>query len=204
MKMNRSRVIIFQKNPIYQHVKTRLSADVGAVKALQVYEHLLAHLMTSLKGAGLDIVVYYDLFIDPLDGWGSSVDRRVQIDDKDLGRRMYDAVTYELQAYQKVMLIGSDCPEIDGKLLHQALDLLNQVDVVVGPAVDGGFYLLGMKRLHPDVFQHIKWSTKDVRAQLLSNLGQLNMTLWQLSELMDIDHLSDWEAYLRNYSDVVN
>ena len=98
----------------------------------------------------------------------------------------------------KVLIIGSDCPELSGEILEQAFELLDQHDFVLGPVPDGGYYLLGMRHLEPAVFRDIVWSTETVGAKTLEKIADLGKTVVLLPMLDDIDEAEDWKAYLEN------
>ena len=95
--------------------------------------------------------------------------------------------------YEKVVIIGSDLPDLEERHILEAFEQLNTNDVVLGPAKDGGYYLLGMKKLHPQIFQDKKWGTTSVREETLKNLEKVTVHL--LEELNDVDVLEDIENH---------
>ena len=97
----------------------------------------------------------------------------------------------------KVLIIGSDCPELSSAALDAAFDVLNSADFVVGPVLDGGYYLLGMSEMTPSVFHNIAWSTETVLTETLGKIRALGKSFALLPLLTDIDEAGDWEAYLK-------
>ncbi len=110
---------------------------------------------------------------------------------EDLGERMHSAIATGLQQYQSVVLIGSDCPAITSAYLRSTLQALDSVDVVLGPAADGGYVLVAMKSAEQGVFAGVDWSTPRVLQQTRENLGALNLSYVELPVLNDIDRPED-------------
>ncbi|UZR94379.1 TIGR04282 family arsenosugar biosynthesis glycosyltransferase [Chondrinema litorale] len=187
-------LIIFTKNPALGKVKTRLAKTIGDQKALAVYNQLLQ--LTQKTTATLPYlkIVYYDNFVDENDIWlNNSYSKKLQKKGS-LGEKMYDAIdTAFNNKASKVVIIGSDCPEISPKIIIEAFNSLNKFDTVIGPANDGGYYLLGMSKFIPDVFKNKNWSTSTVKHDTISDLKNLNKSIHFLPELTDIDKEADYE-----------
>ncbi|MBN8825424.1 MULTISPECIES: TIGR04282 family arsenosugar biosynthesis glycosyltransferase [unclassified Spirosoma] len=192
-------LIVFVKNPIPGQVKTRIARTVGDAKALDVYQHLLAytqHLVSEFKGR---CAVYYGDFVNADDGWNPFV--KYQQAGVDLGERMHHAFDEQFRAGAgKVVIIGSDCFDITSSHIHNAFAALDTVDVVIGPATDGGYYLLGMDQLQPFLFQDMPWSQPELRQLTELAILQHGLTYAQLDELTDIDEWTDYEAYVQKTS----
>lgn len=110
---------------------------------------------------------------------------------KDLGERLLTAFRHSFESdAKKVVVIGSDCLNLDQKLIGEAFRKLDDHDLVIGPAADGGYYLLGSKRLHTGLFENIRWSTSDVFRQTLEKAGSLATA--HLPTLADIDSFEDY------------
>ncbi len=110
---------------------------------------------------------------------------------------MYNALLLGLKSYSKVLVVGSDCPFIDEAYLQQALASLNQADVVLGPALDGGYVLIGAGRVHPEWFSGVKWGSAKVLAQTRERLESTGSNWRELEALTDIDRPEDlpcWRA----------
>ncbi len=185
-------LIIFLKNPELGKVKTRLAATIGNEKALELYEQLVSHTLISVKNIMADIFIYFSDNIDEnIFEFENHFFRKIQTG-KDLGERMSNAFeeVFDLW-YDKVLIIGTDCPAINLNLLDDAFDLLNDHDVVIGPATDGGYYLLGSKKFYPELFEHINWSTSTVLDTTIHNCFQNQLAHVLLPQLSDIDDEKD-------------
>jgi len=185
-------LIIFVKNPIPGTVKTRIARTVGNERAVQVYRHLLQHTQQITRLLPWPRVVYYGDFINSNDGW-NGYQKRLQAGN-DLGERMLAAFREQFaEGARQVVIIGSDCLAITPDHLRQAFSALDEADVVIGPATDGGYYLLGMNALHPFLFEDMPWSQPELRQLTELALLQNNLTFERLEELTDIDEWSDYE-----------
>lgn len=185
-------LIIFIKNPVLGKVKTRLAATVGDVTALEVYKELLDHTKKITLLIEADKFLFYADFLQREDEWPT--DRFIKHLQKgnDLGERMYNAFKYTfLNKYQKVIIIGSDCVDLSTSDIEDAYLLLDDNDVVIGPAKDGGYYLLGMKELHQSLFKNISWGTSEVLKQTLSVCKKQHLNYSLLPTLTDIDVEND-------------
>lgn len=189
-------LIIFVKNPIPGTVKTRIARTVGHERATQVYRHLIQHTQQITRYAPYARTVYYADFVNPNDGW-NGFDKALQVG-HDLGERMAHAFRQQLaRGAEKVVIIGSDCLAITGDHLTQAFGALDQTDVVLGPATDGGYYLLGMKRFHENLFVDMPWSQPTLLSRTTQWLEQTNVPYSLLPMLADIDEWDDYEQALR-------
>ena len=189
--MEEKHLIIFIKNPILGKVKTRLAAGIGDEKALEIYEHLLA--ITRTVAANVDAIrhVFYSDEIEH-DKWDDDkFNKHVQEGDN-LGARMSNAFekVFALGAL-KAIIIGSDCPKITSKLIEGAFQELNDKDTVIGPAKDGGYYLLGMKQFHPFLFDNKEWSTDSVFEDTVVDLMENRLSYGRLETLSDLDTIYD-------------
>jgi uncharacterized protein len=187
-----NRLIIFVKNPELGKVKTRLAKTIGDEKALQIYLRLLEHTRKISSKVAVNQAVYYTDFIDSNDIWSESQFRKYLQTGYDLGERMQNAFATAFdEGFEKVVIIGSDCPQLNQAHIQQAFDELLTHDVVIGPAVDGGYYLLGMSQLIPELFTNKLWSSDQVLRQTLADLNRLEYSYYLLDELRDIDTAED-------------
>ncbi|MBO0937786.1 TIGR04282 family arsenosugar biosynthesis glycosyltransferase [Fibrella sp. HMF5335] len=185
------RLVIFVKNPIPGTVKTRIAKTVGVEKATQVYRHLVQYTQQITRYSPWEKVVYYADFVNPNDGWSGY--RKVQQTGNDLGQRMQQAFQDQFATNaERVVLIGSDCLALTQTHLTQAFAALDTADVVIGPATDGGYYLLGMKQLHTDLFANMPWSQPNLLAETELALQRNQLTYSRLETLTDIDEWSDY------------
>lgn len=191
-------LIIFVRNPVHGKVKTRLAKDIGDSKALEIYNLLLQHTFEITKRLACQKFVFYADEIAQNDLWsGGDFEKRLQTGN-DLGERMQNAMNeLFLEGFSQVIIIGSDCFELNANILEEAISQLKQKDTVLGPAQDGGYYLLGLKTLIPELFVNKKWSTNEVAKETITDFIRLNKTYHLLPKLNDIDDASDLR-YFRN------
>lgn len=191
-------LIIFAKKPEWGKVKTRLAVSIGNDGALAVYEKLVTYTQQIVLAHEANSVVYYaDQTAYQEDGWKGI--RKEHQTVGDLGLRMLTAFRKELVAYSKVCIIGTDCAELTTDHITTAFHQLDYYDYVLGPANDGGYYLLGMKKPYDALFQGIDWSTSSVLRQTMSIIKSLGQTCYLLPELIDVDTLEDWELVRKNF-----
>lgn len=190
--MSNPALIIFVKNPEKGKVKTRLAKDIGDEKAVDIYKKLLQHTHHITNQLSVEKYVYYGGYIDWNDMWDLDVyNKRIQVEE-DLGGRMIHAFSelYERE-HDKVIIIGSDCNELSTKILQSAFNSLDDNDVVLGPTYDGGYYLIGMKKLHADLFTGKNWSTESVFEQTIKSIDENDLSYSVLPKLNDVDHKED-------------
>ena len=190
-------LIIFAKNPEEGKVKTRLAKDVGQINALLIYKHLLEHTRQVSTKIDTDRLLFYSSFIPDFDLWpANNFIKHLQSGDN-LGLRMSNAFYQAFSdGYTRVIIIGSDCIELTSDLLSEAFDRLKEYDFVIGPANDGGYYLLGMNSLQPSIFENKAWSTSSVFSQTVDQINDLDKTVHILPRLSDIDTIGDLNQQL--------
>jgi hypothetical protein len=186
--MNRA-LIIFIKNPILGHVKTRLAVDLGAKGALKVYHTLLEYTKEVSAQVSAERYLYYSHQIDQKDSWPNHEFIKKKQSEGDLGRRMFNALQERKEKLK--LIIGSDCPQLMKEDIEAAFTALHDHDLVIGPANDGGYYLVGMKKPHPSLFKGVKWSSETVFSTTLEKAQQQNLKVKILRELVDLDTLDD-------------
>ncbi|WP_247237260.1 TIGR04282 family arsenosugar biosynthesis glycosyltransferase [Telluribacter sp. SYSU D00476] len=196
-------LIIFVKNPIEGKVKTRLAKTVGHTRAVEVYRELLDYtrdITDALSASDLRRTVYYGDFVNEDDLW-NGYDKALQTEG-DLGLRMQEAFREQFAAGAgRVVIIGSDCLDLQVAHLQQAFDTLLTTEVVLGPSTDGGYYLLGMTRLHETLFEEMPWSQPELLEQTISRLQQHGIRYQLLDTLSDID---EWDDYLQAKERLLN
>lgn len=197
LKMQHRGLIIFIKNKEKGKVKTRLAATVGDDEALRIYGQLLELTRAVSTESKTNRYVYYSSHLEENDDWQTPIfQKRVQLGE-DLGARMCNAFETVIQQHQYAVIIGSDCAALNAQIIEQAFDALTTNDLVIGPAFDGGYYLLGMKQLHANLFQDIVWSTETVLRDTLLQAQKMDLSVHQLPILSDIDNETDWNNYLK-------
>lgn len=183
--------MIFVRKPEWGKVKTRLAAAVGNDAALTIYQKLLQHTHSVTSVLKCDKYVYYAESGGENDPWQQGYEKKLQVSG-DLGERMKAAFAELFEkGYQKICIIGSDCFELTTALVETAFLQLNNHDVVIGPALDGGYYGLGMKDSLKDLFAGINWSTEQVLTQTKALVERQALSYWQLPVLPDVDTLAD-------------
>lgn len=187
-------LIIFTRNPELGKCKTRLAKTIGDENALEVYKFLLSHTADISKDIKADRYVFYSEHIKREDLWSADFFRKKLQKGDNLGERMQNAFMELLEmGYEKVLIIGSDLLDLDATIVNDAYAQLEFNDVVIGPAIDGGYYLLGMKNLYHTLFTNKDWGTSTVLNDTLSDLK--NSTVHLLKELNDIDTFEDMQHY---------
>jgi len=186
-------LIIFVRNPELGKVKTRLAQTIGPEKALDIYKQLLQHTLDITKNMAVDKYVFYADYISENDIWKNAGYNRLLQEDAGLGEKMNRAFQMLFEKkYNSVIIIGSDCIELTENIISNAFHSLKDHDAVIGPANDGGYYLLGIKKLHEELFLKKKWSTEEVFPATIKNFYTLGLRFHQLPELIDIDTEEDW------------
>ncbi|MEZ4794574.1 MAG: TIGR04282 family arsenosugar biosynthesis glycosyltransferase [Flavobacteriaceae bacterium] len=196
-------LLIFTRNPELGKCKTRLATKIGAEKALEIYKFLLKHTVSVTQNLNTDKRVYYTDEIWPHDLWDPKVyTKKLQAGDH-LGSRMEQAFREGFQdGYQKIIIIGSDMYDLSQSDLEAAFTALNSHDFVLGPATDGGYYLLGMKKPWPQLFSEKQWGSNSVLKDTLSDLRNERFVL--LPERNDVDvyediaHLKAFQPFLKH------
>lgn len=200
MQNSTTLLMTFTRNPELGKVKTRLAKGIGEKAALEVYIKLLEHTESVLQKINTDKCVWYSVSVRQNDIWpDDSYQKKAQFGN-DLGERMLNAFIDAFQHnYEKVIIIGSDLYDLQPKHIEEAIEALDNNDVVIGPAQDGGYYLLGMKTLQKEAFNPKNWGTETVLADTLNDLDTQKIHL--LETLNDIDHAEDLEPYeaFKNY-----
>lgn len=193
-------LLLFIKNPVLGHVKTRLAATTGDEQALEIYKFLLAKTKAAALEANAERWLWYSQSVNADDEWRAEDFTKKQQPEGDLGARMSAAFRAAFEAgAERVVIIGSDCPDVTGRLIDESFDRLKAgVNVVLGPTFDGGYYLLGMDRFYPILFENINWSTETVLAETCEKAASSGLSVSQLVMLNDIDTEDDWTSYIAN------
>ena len=183
-------LLIFTRNPELGKGKRRLAATVGDQAALDIYNFLLEHTVKITCGLYTDKIVYYSDEIWEQDIWDNKIyEKKLQVGD-DLGTRMRNAFQDGFASgYEKIVIIGSDMYDLSQEDLEEAFRVLAPNDFVLGPAEDGGYYLLGMKKLKPALFKDKEWGTETVLRDTLNDLENEKKIL--LKTKNDVDYYED-------------
>ena len=187
--MKKPLLLVFCKNPILGKAKTRLAVSIGEEKALEVYHALLQKTALVLFDVDVDIQLYYSSHIDHDDIFQKpSITKKVQTGN-DLGIRMANAFKEGFKSYSPIVVIGTDLWTLDVFDIHKAFEALQTSGTVIGPSADGGYYLLGLQKFIPALFENKKWGTPTVLSNSLNDLKKEDVYL--LEEKNDIDTYND-------------
>jgi uncharacterized protein len=185
-------LIIFARTPIIGKVKTRVAAESGGHFALKLHNYLLSH---TLSICNIKSCKKFLFLSDPLLGKEQDFEgfNILFQEGSDLGIRMSHAAEMIFQeGFQKVIIIGSDCLDLTSDIINEAFNHLDSQDIVLGPAFDGGYYLIGMKEFQSELFKNIPWSTSEVLPLTLKKCHTSSYQVKILKKLNDIDHLKDF------------
>lgn len=192
----RSRLLVFVKAPRPGFVKTRLAQGVGPAESARIYERLATHLLR-----GLSPLPQVELHHAPADA-GKEVRpwllrpewRALPQAEGELGHRLEAAFRQGFASgAAKLAVIGSDCPWVTPEDVEEAWRLLEGNDLVLGPAEDGGYWLIALKAPHPGLFDGIAWSTGEVLTQTMAKATELKLKCQLLRVLSDVDTVEDWQ-----------
>ena len=196
-RASHARVVMMLKAPLEGYAKTRLASSIGDQGAQDAYEELLKVIFDSLEG-----LPDMELRVSPKEclNWARSMCRRpdwsVQWQgDGNLGERLERAARETLIHHSAVILIGADCPYIQPEDIAKAFAALETHEAVIGPARDGGYWLLGLKKPFPDLFTRMPWSTHQVFQETVHRLERMRVPYQRLRLLEDVDELGAWQRF---------
>jgi len=201
--MKKTAIIIFIKNPDLGRVKKRLAKTLGDEKALDIYKEMLEHTQNITKALSVDKYLFYDRVKDMHDSWQNDVYHKEVQTSSYMSTRISSAFKKIFaKGYERVVIIGSDCLELDERMIRLAFRQLEHFDTVVGPTKDGGFYLLGMNEFTPEIFKVQSWGTSSLTTNIVRVIHTLHKTVFMLSELagiVTVDDLNDNLKQLVNH-----
>lgn len=198
MKKSKRAIVICAKNPVLGTCKTRLAATIGEDSALAVYIEFMKYYAQMVSEVEADVYIYFANGFPNLAGevgliWEKYIWRK-QVEG-DLGKRMFTAMKDLLnEDYEKVVLLGTDCPQMKALDIEKAYDELNDVDVVWGPSEDGGYYLVafgGEAESKKVLFENIEWSTESVLEKSLAACERWGLSYDSLKVRNDVDYYDD-------------
>lgn len=195
------RIALLTRFPVASRVKTRLIPALGGEGAAALHRVLtekVAYEVFALSTTQeADVEIWYDGgTIRQMRSWLGTVPRYRQQPEGDLGQRLYTIFDKAFrEGTRRCVAVGSDCPSMTAEHLREALNTIDEVDLVFGPATDGGYWLIGMKastvRALPDLFRGIEWGSSRVLQQSLDRVKQQKLDVSLLEELADIDRPED-------------
>ena len=195
---NKSIVLLFIKAPFKGRVKSRLAAAVGEEVALELYKSFILDILDALSTSGYPFRVcfYPPDAEEAITTWLVGHPAAPQ-DGNDLGERMELAFKKIFtEGFTSAILIGSDIPDLTPAVFHEALESLNDNDAVIGPAADGGYYLIGFNKRSflPRIFRGIPWSTDTVFRETMDILKESSLRVHLVPQWKDVDTLEDLKA----------
>lgn len=204
---SRNLLMVFLKAPRPGCVKTRIAKTLGGENASIIYRALVEDLLTNLAtGQDFEILIMFwppESYSEISQWLQAKFKLEVQIEG-DLGARMLDAFTKAFNKdYKNVILIGSDLPYLTHDFIREAFNALQAVDLILGPSADGGYYLIGLKKPDPALFEKISWSTSLVLKQTVNRAEKAGISCKLLQELRDIDNYEDLK-FLENLIEITD
>ncbi len=197
-------LILFTRYPTENLVKTRLIPELGAQKATLIHSCLAQQTVRTLQqycSDGGPSSPQLFVFFDGGDSammqiWLGRELHYIAQEGRELGERMHHAFRCLFaRGYDRMVLVGSDCPYLDRVIIAEAFEALVHSDVTLGPATDGGYYLIGLRRPCQGLFREMAWSTPEVCQETINRCGAANLLVHLLPELSDVDTYEDWRRY---------
>ncbi len=200
-------VILFTRYPVAGKCKTRLIPALGAEGAVRIHQQLVSHILREINTfissrKNTEFALYYDAdSLQQMQDWLGRTYTYKKQQGYDLGQRMADALIHDgISSKKNSILIGSDCPGINSSILNEGFEALKQNDIVLGPAYDGGYYLIGVAdTIQPaacrQLFEQIPWGTDKVLTKTLVQTQKLGLRHHLLSRLHDIDTPEDLKHF---------
>lgn len=191
-------LMLFTRYPEAGNTKTRLIPHLGAVQAAELQRWMTTSVAREIAalGPGVDRQIHFSGgCLSQMQAWLGRQFTYLPQFAGGLGNRLHRAFLGNFQAGSgAVVAIGSDCPELNTEHLEQAFCQLQTHDVVLGPAADGGYYLIGLNRPQPQLFETIPWGTGDVFERTVAIATTLNLSIATLEQLRDVDRPEDLEV----------
>ncbi len=195
--------MVFAKSPVPGMVKTRLSPPLTLDEAATLHGSLVLDTLEHTRtGRGFDRFLAcapskQHPFFQALAA-RQQIELWEQIPEDDLGKRMDHAFSQAFEKhYTYTVMIGSDLPTIDSDIITQARTALNEHDIVIGPSIDGGYYLIGLKQPTPELFIDIPWSTNEVTSRTQEMADRLGLSVKLLAQQRDLDTIDDLQVFIK-------
>jgi rSAM/selenodomain-associated transferase 1 len=196
--MQQEKLIVFVKAPRPGTVKTRLARTIGPEAACAAYQCLVLTLLRQLQPLpALELCFSPDDAASEVHAWLRKGWESGPQGPGDLGHRLCGAFSRAFACgSRRVVVLGSDCPTVTVEDLRHAWNHLRQRDVVLGPAADGGYWLIGLRQPQPDLFREIPWSSERVLEETLNRCRRARLTVELLRRQSDVDTVEDWNGFL--------
>lgn len=201
--MNERALIIFLKYPEKGLVKTRLAQRLDQDFVLELYKHFIVDILKTCKDVDADIIIAYSFSNEDLKNTVLKKDHSYIIQKgNDLGKKMFNAFTeISSKGYSRLVIIGSDIPDLPAEIVNNAFITLDNKDAVLGPSKDGGYYLIGLRseKIVTLIFDDVKWSTPNVLNSTIENLNKANFSWSLLQTWNDIDEYEDLKEFYNRH-----
>jgi rSAM/selenodomain-associated transferase 1 len=190
-------LIVFARNPVLGKVKTRIGEISGNEKALAIYNELLSHTFDTIAGVNCEKIIFLNDLLS--DSGKIFSEHQIQLQNgSNLGERMKNAFNLVFaKGYYRVIILGSDIYELTSDIINEGFQKLKTYDCVIGPSLDGGYYLLGLNHEVAGLFDDVAWGTAQVMDQTIKKLEAINMPFFQLPDLNDVDTIEDVYRYTK-------
>ena len=197
--MNKRQILVFTKNPQLGKVKTRLAKSIGKEKSLFIFRKLIEKTAQTIGSISVHKSLYYSEFIENGNLWDTQVsEKKIQNGDT-LGERMSNAFQDGFEkGFEQIVIIGTDLWDLESSDIDQAFKALETNAAVIGPATDGGYYLLGLSQWMPEVFKNKNWGTASVLNDTMDDFKERKVAL--LKPKNDVDNYED----LRTFPELLN
>ena len=199
--MSKNLLMVFVKYPTPGAVKQRLAQHLGSDRAAEIYKKIAETIVQKVTPASSEDYIL-EIYFSPQEDeklvrkWLAENEYFSPQQGSDLGARMSNAFSHAFAAgYTKAILIGSDCPDISRTIVNRGFMLLDSHDIVLGPAHDGGYYLIGIRESIPGLFSNIEWGTEKVLSQTIDKINAAGLSMGLLPMLRDIDRVEDLQYY---------
>ena len=195
-----STLIIFTRYPEPGKTKTRLIPLLGEVEAARLQRYMTERTVSLGRQLQVNLEIHFfggnrQLMANWL---GRDLTYQEQIEG-DLGAKMKAAFARAIcQGSQKTIIIGTDCPDLDLAILNLAFQKLKDSELVFGPTEDGGYYLIGLRQIVPQLFDNIPWGTEKVLATTINAISSLNVSYSYLEPLQDLDRPEDFQGFFNS------
>ncbi|MEQ9546422.1 MAG: TIGR04282 family arsenosugar biosynthesis glycosyltransferase [Marinobacter sp.] len=197
-------VMQFSKWPEEGRVKTRLMPALGASGALAAHVRLSLAVLENLIASGFPVQFWWDRALEQAPDAAAPVLSRLDAaqittgiqQGENLGQRMEAALARVLEHHDKALVVGSDCPSVDPDYVRQAVAELDTSDVVLGPSNDGGYVMIGARRVVAGMLDGVNWGTGSVLDQTCTRMAGLELSVSLLPPRWDVDEPEDWQRFL--------
>lgn len=197
-------VMQFAKWPEAGRVKTRLIPELGTKGAMDAHVRLSLAVLENLVASRYEVQFLWDRPLDAAPEAALPILERLEAHGVGqswqqgdvLGERMARALASGLNRADKAMIVGSDCPSVDADYVHLAVAILDEADVVLGPSDDGGYVLIGARKLAPEMLADVAWGTDRALEQTCARLTEAGLSFAVLPEKWDVDEPADWRRFI--------